>query len=285
MSNRISPNNIKSLLEASDLSAQKRLGQNFLHDNNIIDKMISAGKAGKEDVVLEIGPGLGTITKPLAKIVKEVIAIEKDPRIADWLTEDISREGLNNIRIIKGDALEEIGNKDSQLNTLLPKEYKVIANIPYYLTSHLIRILLEKEEVPSSITLMIQKEVAERICSKKGNSILSISASYYADSHIDHIVSKNCFHPKPKVDSAIITLTPKKRIVDKDFDKVFFLILKTGFSSPRKQILKNLSSLGDRGAISGLLEKCNISPERRAETLSLEEWKKIASEYSEANQS
>ncbi|MDD4409952.1 MAG: 16S rRNA (adenine(1518)-N(6)/adenine(1519)-N(6))-dimethyltransferase RsmA [Candidatus Pacebacteria bacterium] len=280
MSNKVSPNNsIKSILESSDLSAKKNLGQNFLHDSNIINKMIEGEDINNDDTILEIGPGLGTLTKPLSSKAKHIIAVEKDRDLADWLENNVKEEGISNISIIRGDALKEIEDPDSTLNSILPKDYKVIANIPYYLTSHLIRILLEKEDRPQRITLMIQKEVAERICNRNGNSILSISVNYYADPKIIHIVSKNCFHPKPKIDSAIISLTPKEDIGNNIFTEYFFRLLKTGFSSPRKQLLKNLSQLGEREVISSILKSSGIDPEQRAETLSLSDWKNLTNAY------
>ncbi|BFT95277.1 MAG: 16S rRNA (adenine(1518)-N(6)/adenine(1519)-N(6)) -dimethyltransferase RsmA [Minisyncoccus archaeiphilus] len=276
MSNEISPhNNIKDQLTKSGLAAQKKLGQNFLHDANIINKMVDAGNITNNDTVLEIGPGLGTITKPLSKKAKTVIAIEKDSGIADWLEKELASEGIHNVRIIKGDALNELETIDLDLGN----NYKVIANIPYYITSHLIRVLLEKENRPSSIVLMIQKEVAERICKKDDNSLLSISVNYYSYPKIIHTVSRNCFHPKPKVDSAIISITPKEEKEGKSFTECFFKILKTGFSSPRKQLLKNLSQIGERGEMESLIKASGLDPRQRAETLSLEDWKKLTTSY------
>jgi 16S rRNA (adenine1518-N6/adenine1519-N6)-dimethyltransferase len=280
MSNKISPNNsIKTTLEKEGFSAKKNFGQNFLHDQNIINKIINAEALSNKDTILEIGPGLGTLTKPLSKKIKQIIAVEKDNRLADWLEKELSKENILNVSIIKGDALKEIESSNSNLNSLLPSKYKVVANIPYYLTSQLIRLLLERDPQPQSIILMIQKEVAERICNKKINSILSISINYYAIPEIKHIVSKNCFHPKPKIDSAIISLLPKKEKHDKVFTEYFFKILKTGFSSPRKQLLKNLSQIGEREDMEKMLITSNVLPDRRAETLSLEEWITLTKNY------
>ena len=280
MSTEISPkNNIKEILEKSNLSTNKRLGQNFLHDQNIINKMIDSGSITKEDTVVEIGPGLGTITFPLSQNAKQIICIEKDPKIHEWLSLIMQEKGINNVNIIKGDALIEIEKPTSELNKIIPKTYKIIANIPYYLTSRIIRLLLENNSQPQLIVLMIQKEVAERICDKKNNSLLSISVSYYAESKIKHIVSRNCFHPKPKVDSAIILITPHNIKREKTFNKEFFRILKAGFSCPRKQLIKNLSQIGDRSFIKKILVSNNISPSQRAETLSLNDWINITTQY------
>lgn len=280
MSNQFSPNgNIKKTLENAGLSPKKSLGQNFLHDANIINKMITAGGVSKTDVVLEIGPGLGTITELLAKNAKKVIAIETDKGVALWLSKSLMEKGIDNVELLIGDAIEQIKDPKSELNKKLNSSYRVVANIPYYITSHLIRLLLESDKKPASITIMIQKEVAERICSKNHNSLLSVSVSYFADAKINFIVSKNCFHPKPKVDSAVISLVLKKNNYTQSFTDAFFLLLKTGFSSPRKQILKNLTEIGEREKIENILEKSNIEKTRRAETLSLEEWKKLTEAY------
>lgn len=281
MSIEFSPNgNIKKTLENAGFSAKKSLGQNFLHDNNIIRKMIISSNVNSNDVILEIGPGLGTITEALAKTSKRVIAIEADKRIGHWLAESFKERGIKNVDIIVDDAIEQIKNERSELWKSLPKSYKVVANIPYYLTSYIIRLLLESDKKPTTITLMIQKEVAERICDKKTHSLLSISVAFYADAKIDFIVSKNCFHPRPKIDSAIISLTPKKTDYTKEFIRDFFLVLRTGFSSPRKQILKNLTAIGDREKLEKVLATSGIENNRRAETLSLENWMEIAKNIS-----
>lgn len=284
MSIQFSPNNIKHLLEKSALSANKNLGQNFLHDSNIIGKIIEAGEINNKDIILEIGPGLGAITIPLSEKAKKVIAIEKDGKIAEYLEKTLKEKDIQNVQIIKGDILKILTDKTDSISFSLPLNYKVIANIPYYLTSRLIRLLLEKEVLPEMIILMIQKEVAERICSKTDNSILSISIAYYAETKIKHIVSRNCFHPKPKIDSAIISIVPKKQKLEKKFTSTFFKLLKTGFGSPRKQLLKNLSELGDKEAMRKIIESSGLRPEQRAETLSLENWKALTTIYLEQSQ-
>jgi len=270
---------IKKTLETAGFSAKKSLGQNFLHDGNIIRKIAEASNINKKDVILEIGPGLGTITEILATNSKKVIAIEMDNKVAEWLANSLREKGIDNVEIINSDAIEELKNPNSELFKKLPKKYKVVANIPYYLTSHLIRLLLENEKVPESITLMIQKEVAERICNKSGNSLLSISTNFYATPKINFIVSKNCFHPKPKIDSAVISLIPKKINYDKNFIKTFFKVLKTGFSSPRKQLLKNLTQIGERDKIEKILIDSDIKNAQRAETLSLDDWIRLTENY------
>ncbi|MCK9393505.1 MAG: 16S rRNA (adenine(1518)-N(6)/adenine(1519)-N(6))-dimethyltransferase RsmA [Candidatus Paceibacterota bacterium] len=283
MSTEFSPSgNIKKTLEIAGFSAKKSLGQNFLHDANIIRKIAEVSNVSKKDVVLEIGPGFGTITEILAINSKKLIAVEMDRKIANWLINSLNEKGIDNVEIIISDAIKELKDSNSELFCKLPKKYKVVANIPYYLTSHLIRLLLENENPPESITLMIQKEVAERICSKNINSLLSISINYYANPKINFFVSKNCFHPKPKIDSAVISLIPKRNLHDKQFTKTFFKLLKAGFSSPRKQLLKNLIQIGERDKIKQILESSNLDATQRAETLSLDDWIRLTKTYLES---
>ncbi|MDD5639898.1 MAG: 16S rRNA (adenine(1518)-N(6)/adenine(1519)-N(6))-dimethyltransferase RsmA [Candidatus Pacebacteria bacterium] len=280
MSIEFSPSgNIKKTLEIAGFSARKSLGQNFLHDANIIKKIAEISKINKKDVILEIGPGLGTITEILAVNSKKLIAIEMDAKVANWLNNSLSEKGINNVEIIVGDAIKELKNPNSELLHKLPKKYKVVANIPYYLTSHLIRLLLENKKIPELITLMVQKEVAERICDKSTNSLLSISINYYANPKIAFFVSRNCFHPKPKVDSAVIFLAPKEKLYNKQFTETFFKLLKAGFSSPRKQLLKNLTQIGERNKMKQILELSSLNTTQRAETLSLNDWIKLTEIY------
>lgn len=278
-----SPTVIKELLAKFDAKPSKTMGQNFLIDKNILNKIIKAGDLNKSDVVLEVGPGIGVLTQELAKNAGRVIAIEKDHTMINILSETLSE--FDNIEVIEGDALEVI-----KLSSY--KVYKVVANIPYYLTSHLIRILLEAENPPQEIVLLVQKEVAQRICPlpqhqsfKKTSSVganmslLSVSVQYYAEAKIISYVSKNCFLPSPKVDSAIIKIIPQKPNKNpKDAEK-FFKVVKAGFSHARKQLANNLSKelKLDRTKTKEWLLGCGIEPARRAETLSVEDWKKLAS--------
>ena len=254
---------IKKILDKYGLHPKKSLGQNFLIDQNIIDNIIKATEINKDDYILEIGPGLGLITKELDKHASSVLGVEKDT----LFTKILNDFNFKNTKVVEADILDYIKENDIS-------KYKIIANIPYYLTSNLIRHLLESFNQPKEIFLVIQKEVAERICAKEGN-ILSISVKYYADPKICFTISKNSFWPSPKVNSALIKIIPNRKY--KEEDKFFFKIIKAGFSSPRKKLINNLSSVLkiEKEKLEDVLKSVNLSQEIRAEKLSLNDWIKI----------
>src|SRR3989344_2057421 len=207
-----SPKEIKGLLSKYETRPSKGLGQNFLIDKNILEKIIESADLKSGDTVLEVGPGIGTLTKELAQKAGKVIVVEKDQKMIEILKETLavfsaqggSASGGKNIEIIQGDILK-LSPKPYTLNP-----YKVVAKIPYYLTSPLIRKFLEQENPPQEIILMIQKEVAQRICAKPPNmSLLAVSVQFYAEPKIISFVPKSCFLPAPKIDSAIIKITPR----------------------------------------------------------------------------
>jgi len=257
--------NIKSLLKKYNTVPSKRFGQNFLIDDNIVKKILEASNPLKNDVILEIGPGMGSLTSELSKRVKKVVAIEKDEKMCIIL----NNLNLKNVEIINKDILKVDLDKE------IPQKYKVIANIPYYLTSKLIRKLLESKNPPPDIILMIQKEVAERICKiKEKSNLLSLSVWFYAKPEIKFLVSKNCFYPKPKIDSAIIKITPHKKRHPKNFNENFFNIIKAGFSHPREQLINNFSEKfkKEKEEVGIWLTNNNISPNQRAEDINLKKW-------------
>src|SRR3989338_6297792 len=270
--NIISPSVIKELLAKQGKRPSKILGQNFLIDGRILEKIIVAAGLSAQDTVLEIGPGIGMLTRALAEKAKKVIAIEKDLGMLDILKETVGN--YNNIEIIQWDVLK-LSIANFQLSN-----YKLIANIPYYITSPIIRKFLEEENKPGVIILMVQKEVAQRICAAPPDmSILAASVQFYAKPRIISYVSKGCFWPPPNVDSAIIEIIPLKEKRDVP-DEDFFKILKAGFCAPRKQLANNLSTAlkRDKKEVSGWLLQNGIAPTRRAETLSIEEWKRLAAQ-------
>jgi len=263
-------NDIKDSLKENKIKPSKKLGQNFLIDEIIVKKIISSAEIKSDDIVLEIGPGTGVLTKEIAKKAKKVIAIEKDKGLIDLLKESL--KNFKNAEIICADILSY---------DFRSPNFKIIANIPYYITSPLIRKFLESENRPKEMILMVQKEVAQRISANPPNmSLLSVSAQFYADIKILFYVSKKCFLPSPKVDSAVIKIIPKKSELNKNknFRILFFKIVKAGFLSPRKQIINNLSKGLDinKENTKDWLLKNNIEPKRRAETLSLKEWANLA---------
>lgn len=250
-----------------NLKPKKHLGQNFLTDRNILQKIIDSADIKPDDVILEVGPGTGILTQELAKKAKKIIAVEKDASIIETLKENI--KDFNNIEIINEDILRY---------NLPEKKYKIIANIPYYLTSPLIRKFLEEKNQPEELILMIQKEVAQRIVATPPKmSLLAVSVQFYADAKILFSVSKNSFWPVPKIDSAIIKINPRK-VSPNINPELFFKIVHAGFSQPRKQLAGNLSKnlKIKKQKIEEILLQNKIQPNQRAETLYIEEWKSLA---------
>jgi len=255
---------------------KKRLGQNFLADKNVLEKIIKAGNITSEDIILEIGPGTGILTRELVKKAKKVIAIEKDPAMVEILRERFKE--IKNLEIVQKDILKMDPPQ---------KPYKIIANLPYYITSPLIRKFLEEKRKPTLMVLMVQKEVGQRICAIPPEmSLLAVCIQFYSEPKIISYVSKKAFWPKPKVDSAIIEIKPKSKIVPCE---TFFEIVKAGFCHPRKQILNTLSTklaLGTQNEVKSNKErirdwllKNKIDPSQRPETLRVEDWIKLAKTY------
>ncbi len=267
--NTFSPTQIKSLLAKYQAQPQKTLGQNFLIDGRVLDTIVTAANISKNDTVVEIGPGLGVLTRALAQKAGKVVAIEKDLAMINVLQETL--HNIGNVEITQGDALRD-------QYALPASDYKLVANIPYYITSPLIRKFLESSHPPSHIILMVQKEVAQRICAAPPDmNLLAASVQFYATPKIIATVSKNCFWPAPKVDSAILSIEPFQETNRPDAE-LFFTVVKAGFSSPRKQLINNLSmALGkDKETIAAWLAKNGIQPTSRAETLTLSDWKNLA---------
>ena len=272
-----SPKNIKELLARYEARPSKGLGQNFLIDKNILNKIVEAANIKDTDTILEVGPGLGVLTKELAKKAEKVIAIEKDQTMIEVLKETL--KDFTNVEVFNEDIL--------QLNPTtknFASIYKIVANIPYYLTSPLIRKFLELEVQPQEMVLMLQKEVAQRICAKPPKmSLLAVSVQFYAEAKIVFNVSKSCFWPAPKVDSAIIKIIPfgAAQGRPKISADLFFKVVKAGFSQPRKQLTGNLSKNLEisKEKTADWLLKNNIEPQRRAETLSIEEWINLAKSF------
>ncbi|MBL7156098.1 MAG: ribosomal RNA small subunit methyltransferase A [Candidatus Pacebacteria bacterium] len=259
---------VENLLKENNIYPSKKLGQNFLLSKTVLNKIIETGNIKKTDIILEIGAGIGTLTKELAKNAKKVIAIEKDKRLIKLLKENLKE--FNNVYVINNDVLKT-DIRDYKLKT---KNYKLISNLPYYITSPIIRKFLEIENPPYQMILMVQKQVAQRITAKPPDmNLLAVSVQFYSETKIISYVSKDCFYPKPKVDSAIIQLTinNKQQTINK---KLFFKIVKAGFSHPRKQLANNLSKelKLDKQTIKKWFIKNNISPKQRSETLNIKDW-------------
>ena len=264
-----------SILNKYGLRANKKLGQNFLINEEIINGIIEKAEVSKDDVVIEIGPGLGSLTKELINNAKKVIAIELDPNMVDILK---TRFGLyDNFEIIYGDVLKV------NLNELISgyDSVKVVANLPYYITTPIIMKLLEDRLNIKSITVMVQKEVGERICSSykdKEYGAITVSVLYYTTPNIIIDVPKDNFLPAPEVDSCVIKLDllEKPRVKVKD-EKLFFRLVKGAFTQRRKTINNSLTCVGrSKEEIKDILAKLNIDEKLRAENLSIEQYAEIA---------
>lgn len=260
---------IKYILKENRIQPKKSFGQNFLINEKILDKMIGFLDIQKEDFILEIGPGLGILTEKLALNANCVLAIEKDRKIVEYLRNYY--KNYKKIKIVCDDALFfDLKN--------IKAKYKVAANLPYNITSPIIRKLLSDNNKPEKMVLMMQKEVAERICAKAGSSqrgYLTLLVEYYAKAQIILNVGKEAFYPSPNVDSAIVGFEIIKR--DYKNNEAFFNLIKIGFSQKRRQIFHPLSS-GlhiDKNRIKNILTKINIDYTKRAEDLSLENWVKL----------
>lgn len=262
------------------IKAKKSLGQNFLMDADVLGRIIMAANLSPDDVVIEVGPGQGALTELLAGVCKKVIAIELDDRLIEPLHTKFV--GDKNVEIIHDDilklnlpALMEKQLKDNDVTS-----YKVVANIPYYITAPIIRLFLETKIPPTGVMFMVQKEVAERICAKPGEmSILAVSVQYYARALFLFTVFKESFEPMPKVDSAIIHISRNMKDQQPSPEEVkkFFRVVKSGFSAKRKTLINNLAnSLQlDKKHIEDTLFSIGFAANTRAQELGVEDWKKL----------
>ncbi len=274
----------KGVLRRFNLSTRKSLGQHFLIDREILEKVASAAELTTNDIVIEVGPGLGVLTKELAKRAGLVIAVELDDRLAAILKQDLA--AAKNVAVINEDILRVdpaalIKRQKLSFPALedKPAGYKVVANLPYYITSAVLRYFLEASLKPRLMVVMVQKEVAEAIVAKPGSmSLLSVGVQFYGEPEIVSYVPADSFYPAPKVDSAILTINiyPQPPVVVDDIDD-FFGLVRAGFCAPRKQLVNTLAQgLGlSKPEVLSLLDRANIIYKRRAETLSIEEWQRL----------
>ncbi len=266
----------RELLRHFDLRAKKGLGQHFLIDKEVLGRIIAAAELASADLVLEVGPGLGALTEELARRAGQVIAIEVDSRLISPLEQKLAR--LPNVTIINADVL---GVNPAYLAGDRP--YKVVANLPYYIASPVLRHFLEASAKPSRMVVMLQKEVARNIAAPQGGmSLLSVAVQFYGKPSLVSYVPARSFYPIPKVDSAILSIEvyerPQVEVADIGF---FFRVVRAGFSAPRKQLRNAMAqglSLSPGQAVEILLQ-AGASPKRRAETLSIAEWAKVYQAY------
>ena len=267
--------NTRELVEKYQFRFTKSLGQNFLVDQNIVRDIVKGAEVSKEDYVIEIGPGVGTLTRELLKEAASVTAIELDDKLLPILKEELKE--YENFHLIHGDATKV------QLDAVYPgKEIKLVANLPYYVTTPIITKILNDKVAFSSLTIMIQKEVAERMDAVPGTKdygSLSVLVQYYCDTKIVRSVPPESFMPRPKVDSTVIRLTklekPRAHVED---EALFFKIVRMVFTMRRKTLSNNLKSLGyTREFIEEVLEAAGIDLKARGETLSVEKFAELSS--------
>ncbi len=278
----------RSLLRRFGIRARKGLGQHFLIDEEVLGFISTAAWIGPEDVVMEVGPGLGVLTRELARQAGRVFAIELDDNLAAILEKDLAP--LGNVTVINRDILdispadlltEQMANFPGVINR--PFRYKVVANLPYYITAPVLRHFLEAKAKPEIIVVMVQKEVADVIVAKPGRrSLLSISVQLYGEPSIVSYVPAHSFYPVPAVESAIlrVELFREPAVAVEDTES-FFEVVRAGFSAARKQLGNSLAN-GMRlpkAEVLSLLEKVSIDPMRRAETLTIGEWTELWRAY------
>lgn len=248
---------------------KKSLGQHWLRDRLVLEHIAECADISSEDTVLEIGPGLGTLTSELLRRAKKVIAVEFDEELARKLPGQFPGK---NLEVINQDIL-------SFDLSALPKGYKVVANVPYYITSKIVQLLMTAQNKPEIAVLLVQKEVAQRLASTPGDmSILAISTQVYAEVTLGDIVPAELFTPPPKVDSQVVVLhTRKTPLLEETDEKAFFRVVKAGFSAKRKKLRSSLSGgLGiSKQQAEELLEKAAISADARAEDLAILQWQKL----------
>ncbi len=259
----------KQLLKYFDIAPKRSLGQNFLSDPGVLQRIVKVAALAPGDVVLEVGPGTGTLTRHLAQAAGRVVAVELDARLIPILRRQTA--DLPNVEIIHADILK------TDLGALLGTEtFHVVANLPYYITSAILRHLLDGHPRPRRLTLTMQREVAQRLVSKPGKmSLLAVSVQFYGQPKIMHKIKAGAFWPTPNVDSAVVRIDVYEQApVSVDDAAQFFRVVKAGFSQKRKQVKNALAGpLGLEGAlVTAALQEAGIATARRAETLSLAEW-------------
>lgn len=275
-----SPQVTQHILNRFKLRADKKLGQNFLIDENVVHQIVAAAELSEADTVLEVGPGIGTLTQGLAESKARVVAVELDTRLLPVLATTLN--GYDNVRVVYGDILkvnimEEVG----------APSFKVCANLPYYITTPIIFALLEKRLPMERLVAMVQKEVAERMAAQPGGKeygALSVAIQYYTEPKIAFIVPPTSFIPAPAVDSAVIVCKRREKPPVEVCDEgLFFRVVKAAFSLRRKMLSNSLKNMGIKSEqVAKWLELAGVDGKRRAETLSLEDFAKLTNSFNEA---
>lgn len=263
----------KEILQQYGLEAKKSLGQNFLFDENVLRRIVDAADLRPDDAVLEVGPGLGSLTRLLAETAASVVAVELDDRFIPILRHKLS--SLPHVKVVHGDILAQ------EPACWFSGPYKVVANVPYYITGAILRHLLAGERKPSLMVLTVQKEVAERVTAVPPQmSLLAVSVQFYGQAEKVVELKAGSFWPPPEVDSAVLRITLFPTPPDLRFEQAFFRVAKAGFSQKRKQLQKNLRQLGlNPKEVSDLCQKAGIDGRSRAETLTLPQWHALTSAF------
>ena len=283
-----SPGTVRAIREKYGLQPSKGLGQNFITDRSVLERIVEGAGVGGEDMVIEIGPGIGVLTAELAEKAAFVTAVEIDTRLLPVLEETLAE--YDNIYVLNADILKtDLGRiiEDSRQEGRFTGNVHIVGNLPYYITTPIIMKLLEDQVPADSITVMMQKEVADRISSSPGSRIygaISVAVQYYCSVEKITDVPKEAFVPRPKVESTVLRLEPlrEKQIAVRD-RKMFLRCVKAGFAQRRKTLLNSLASAGgmDKDTVRKTLERIGIDPGRRAETLTVEEFGKIADGFTD----
>ncbi|MEP7162625.1 MAG: 16S rRNA (adenine(1518)-N(6)/adenine(1519)-N(6))-dimethyltransferase RsmA [Candidatus Moraniibacteriota bacterium] len=258
-----------------DVKAKKSLGQNFLQDEHYLVRILETAEIVPTDKVFEVGPGTGALTEKLTKHAGKVVAVELDPRMVEHLQKLFVES--EEVSILEGNILDVDINELLEHAGFEAKEYKVVANIPYYITAPIIRTLLSLRLQPKSVTLMVQKEVAERMTAKPGAmSLLSLMTQFYTDATLAFTVPKEAFLPVPKVDSAVVHLVVK-RPYDPETDRSLFRLARAGFAARRKTLANNLSSSLhlDHTVVESTLDTIGLRKDIRAQALSMDDWERL----------
>jgi 16S rRNA (adenine1518-N6/adenine1519-N6)-dimethyltransferase len=268
----LAPLNVSQLLTRFKIKPDKRLGQNFLVEQAVLEQVVAVAEIKKDDHILEIGPGLGSLTRLLAERGKRVVAVELDTMLFPVL--EFTLAAYQNVKLVQGDILAF-----DPARLMENTGYVVVANIPYYITSALIRHLLEASLKPKLLVLTIQQEVAERICAKPGDlSLLALSVQVYGKPRITLQIPAAAFYPQPKVDSAVVSVDLYEQpVIPDQLIDLFFRMAKAGFSQKRKNLRNSLSAgmQWSTGQAESVLREAGIAADRRAQTLNLAEWQQL----------
>lgn len=267
MGSLFDPQYLQRLASRYGIFPSKKYGQNYLVDEGVIENILHLSSISKNDTIVEVGPGYGVLTLPLVERAGRVIAFEIEKKLEDYWSD----KRIDNLEIVWGNVIYKFAEN-------IPNSpYKIVANLPYQITSSVIRTFLEAPSAPTLMVLMVQKEVGERICAKPGEmSLLSLSVQYYAEPQFEFVVPRTSFWPSPDVDSAVISIKNIKKALNDQEEKAVFELAKAGFANRRKLLIRNLEQFAHKDKIKKVFENNNLPLTARAQELSLDKWKGLA---------